>query len=324
MGDQLPGPVCRVLKSSGFDTGTMCRSNSPVPGSAGKKPSPSPAEIEVKKTEYLTYARGVSYVMQTKSVGESTQNWIEQQYRDLTGGPKAKPPRIQSVLGGAYLRMYLDAKVDENIVAEAGEEIGVSPEFAKLSQELNKYMQGTVEQLHLTKPAPDRLLTIADRHLKEVKKRAPGIAFRNTLNAVIGGITDVSVDSVEHTGDVDSKEGMSSKYIFGIRFYDTYDFANQRSGEYDRYRKQLARYLIANDFEKFEDAYSREAHHPFDKKLHKTKLDNAAVFASFMYALEQKRWTAGPLPWSVLVPTEITLVFRTPPAGKSAHKAHSH
>ena len=119
------------------------------------------------------------------------------------------------------------------------------------------------------------------------------------------------------------KRGSSDAYV-NITFSDTYDFENRRYGEYDHYRKELALYLGANDFEGFESVYSREAHHPFDKKMHKTHLDNAAVFASFMYALEQKRWTPGGMKWDVTVPTEITLVSKPAHHYASAHKAKAH
>ena len=89
-----------------------------------------------------------------------------------------------------------------------------------------------------------------------------------------------------------------------VTFQDTYDFDNTRHGEYDKYRKKLARLLGANDFDGFENAYYREVQ-PADR-WHKTKLDNAAIFASFMYALEMKGWTPGSLPWEVTVPMDVS------------------
>lgn len=310
-GGSLPGPVCKILKAHNIDTGTMCRQQSPTPHSLGRKLGPSAAEISRKKSEYLRHAREVSYLMQAKSEAESAESWIEEELKKIRGGGgKSKPRRVQSFLGGAFLRMYLDGKVDPDIVAKAGEEIGESPEFKRLSEELNKYIQGTVDAHRLTKPEPEKIRVIADQHLKAIKKKS-GIAFRYTLNAVIGGVTDVEVKSVTHLEDKTVPNGTASKYRVEVTFYDTYDFQNKRSGEYDQYRKQLAKYLLANDFEKFEEAYMLEAQ-PFARSLHHTKLDNAAVFASFMYALERKGWTPGGLPWNVTVPTEITIVYKHP------------
>ncbi len=320
MGGQLPGPVCRQLKARRIDTGTLCRNTSPVPRPVGTKPSSS--EIRRKQLEYLEYAIGVSYLMQAKSEGESAESWIEQELKSVGGG-KSKPRRVQSFLGGAFLRMYLDGKKDPKVIAEAGVEIGASPEFKRLTEDLSSFLQTAVDHHHLINGEPDKLLVAADRHLKaKLKPGAGGIAFRYTLNAVIGGVTGVDVESVTLLSDASTSHGLVSKYRVDINFSDTYDFENKRKGEYDHYRKQLARYLIADDFEKFEDAYSREAHHPFDKKIHKTHLDSAAVFASFMYALEQKKWTPGGLAWDVTVPAEITLVFKPSHHAGSALKAH--
>ena len=259
--------------------------------------------------------------MQGKSAAESAKNWIEGALHNVGVG-SGKLPRVQSYLGGAFLRMYLDGKKDPGVIADAGLEIGDSPEFKRLSEELNKFLQARLDHLHPARIEPEKLRALADQHLKHIRGTT-GIAFRYTLNTVIGGVTDVAVQSVSHLNDVATPNGTASRYRVSITFFDTYDFENKRHGEYDHFRKELARYLSANDFESFHSVYDREAHHPFDMKMHKTHLDSAAVFASFMYALEQKGWTPGGLKWDVTVPTEINLVLKPAHHPGSAHKAQA-
>jgi hypothetical protein len=319
-GNGLLTPVCKVLKDHHIDSGTMCLQHSPVPGSLGKRHTPSPAEIAAKKQEYLRHAREVSYLMQAKSEADGARNWVGRQIDKL--GRSSKPGRVQSFLGGAFLRMYLDHKKDPDIIAAAGEEIGASVEFTRLMDGLNRYLQVAVDARRV-KAEPSKLRDLADQHLKAIKK-SQGIAFRTTLNAVIGGVTGVAVKSVVLLGDTPSPRGILSRYRIEVTFSDTYDFANKRSGEYERYRKQLAAYLLANDFDKFEAAYWGEVK-PFAR--HKTKLDNAAVFAAFMYALEMKKWTHGGLDWEVTVPGEITILHASNAADQKTpvHKPlHSH
>jgi hypothetical protein len=318
-----PGPLGTSTNSPVIDRGTLAVTQHRGPGPVGiHHPGPSAWQIAVKKSEYLEYARRVSYLMQGKSAAESAANWIEGALRKVGVGSD-KLPRVQSYLGGAFLRMYLDGKKDPSIIADAGLEIAESPEFKRLSEELNKFLQAHVDQLKPAKIDPEKLRALADQHLKHIRATT-GIAFRYTLNAVIGGVTGVAVQSVSHLNDVTTPNGTASKYRVSITFFDTYDFENRRHGEYDHFRKELTRYLIANDFDRFHSVYDREAHHPFDEKMHKTHLDNAAVFASFMYALEQKGWTPGGLKWDVTVPTEIILVLKPARHPHSAYKAQAH
>ncbi len=311
-----PGPLGTAANSPIIDKGTLARTQHRPPGAQSRAPSLPAWQIALKRTEYLTYARAVSYGMQAKSEGEGGFAKVKEELRKLgVGGHDAKPTRVQSVLGGAFLRMYLDGKVDPATVAQAGEEIGQSAEFKRLSVELNQHMQATIDRLHVRTIDPAKLAKMADKHLKSVKAKS-GIAFRVTLNAVIGGVTDVAVKSAVYLGDVSGSKEAGGRYRVDITFYDVYDFENKRSGEYDRYRKELARCLLADEFEQFEKLYSQEAHHPFDDKMRKTKLDNAAVFASYMYALEKKRWTPGGLSWNVTVPAEVILV----PATQQPHR----
>jgi hypothetical protein len=313
------GPLGTSNNNPIIDKGTMARIRHKASGQVDHHAHPSAATIASKKLEYLTEARATSYAMQAKSGAESSESWVEEKIKQVTGS-HSKPRRVQSFLGGAFLRMYLDGKTDPDIIAKAGVEIGESPEFARLSEELKKFLQNYVNQHQLSKFEPEKIAHLADTHLKGIKKK-PGIAFRYTLNAVIGGVTGVSVDSVEDISDQSTTTNTTRKYKINITFSDTYDFENKRTGEYDLYRKKLARLLIADDFENFEHAYWGEVigwHH-------RTHLDNAALFASFMYALEKKKWTPGGLDWSVTVPTEISLSLKQPQHNATpAHKAQEH
>jgi hypothetical protein len=317
------GPLGTFTNNPVIDKGTMAKMQHKPPGQVDSHPHPSAATIASKKAEYLTEARAVSYVMQAKSGAESSESWVEEKIKEAMG-KHSKPRRVQSFLGGAFLRMYLDGKTDSDTIANAGVEIGESPEFAHLSDELKRFLQNYVNQHQLSKFEPEKILTLSDAHLKAIKKKQ-GIAFRYTLNAVIGGVGGVAVDSVADLTDDSTSDPTTRKYKIGITFSDTYDFENKRTGEYDHYRKKLARLLIVDDFENFEKAYYGEVRHPFDGSSHRTHLDNAAVFASFMYALEKKKWTPGGLDWSVTVPTEITLSLKPPQHhATQAHKTQGH
>lgn len=311
---QGAGPLGTAANSPIIDRGTLARTQHLPPG-AQSHASLGTWQVSAKRTEYLAYARSVSYLMQAKSEGEGALAWMGKELRQLGISSDSKPARVQSALGGAFLRMYLDGKVDAGIVANASEEIGQSTEFKHISVELNSYLQATIDRLKIGTIDPGKLAKMADHHLKSIKAKS-GIAFRATLNAVIGGVTDVAVKAVTRLGQVDTPKGLAGRYRIDITFYDVYDFGNKRYGEYDRYRKELARHLLANDFEQFEELYSQEAHHPFDQAMRKTKLDNAVVFASYMYALEKKRWTPGGLAWDVTVPTEAILL----PATQHTHR----
>jgi hypothetical protein len=301
------GPLGIATNVPILDEGTLARTQHCPPGHHSDDASHLKAlQIALKKTQYLAYAREISYLMQAKSAVEGAWEEIKQLFSDDQDPNSA---RVQSFLGGAFLRMYLDGKVDPNIIAQAGQEIGQSTEFQNLSEKLKKHMQEKIDRLKVRKIDLPEFAKMADAYLKDVKAKS-GIAFKRTLNPVIGGVTDVAVKSITYLGNVTQK-GLAGAYRIDITFYDVYDFANKRRGEYDRYRKELARYLLADDFEKFEKTYNLEIRYPidFDKKQQKTQLENSSVFASFMYALEKKGWTPGGLAWNVTVPAEVILVI---------------
>src|SRR5262249_30067482 len=99
--------------------------------------------------------------------------------------------------------------------------------------------------------------------------------------------------------------------------FDTYDFANKRDGEYALYRSRLAELLKKNQFCEFEKAYWGEMCPSSSGP--RTHLNTKAVlFASFMYALEQRGWTPGPLPWQVTIPMRGTFAHDPTAKGMSA------
>jgi hypothetical protein len=94
--------------------------------------------------------------------------------------------------------------------------------------------------------------------------------------------------------------------------------------------------LAIRDYDKFEAAYNAESSvgiggtympampHFFGSRT--THLNDAAIFACFMYALEMNGWTHE-LPWDVVIPVQITLNFPPPQkfqGTKSAHGAGGH
>jgi hypothetical protein len=252
--------------------------------------------------------------MQGKSLGQSAKKWFD----DTLKGSKverwlkeegvrdvAKPAPVQSFLGGKFLRMYLDGKVDPDAVKEAGDEIHASDTFKDLTMKVTKAIQAAEDKSSKTTLEPTDVERIAKEYLTTLREKK-GIAFRAGLNPVIGGVSKVDVKGATALGTADTPTGTVAQYRVDVNFMDTYDFENQRSGEYDRYRKNLAALLIANKFREFWDAYQDEIV-PIDS-WHKTKLDSAAVFASYMYALEKKGWTPGPLAWDVTVPMEISII----------------
>jgi len=291
---KYPGPVCKVLKDLlEIDPGTNCRSTSPTPGPVTGGHGVAGMAVADAKARYLSHARYVSYAMQGKSL---------------------LPGDHSSWLGGAFLRMYLDHKLDDDTVKKAGEEIGASKTFEQLQKDTNDHLQLAVDR-HGHMLNRKEIADEARRYLKARKDRG-GIAFRGALNPVIGGVGGVDVDA-EATTSSESQlvASVVLDYEIDVIFSDIYDFKNRRTGEYDRYRKHLADLLRRNEFRKFEEAYRTEVQ-PVGS-WHKTHLDNAALFASFMYALENRGWTPGGLPWRVTIRMRGKLHNKT--AIKPAH-----
>jgi hypothetical protein len=301
-----PGPTCTIGGSGrGRSPGPLCVSKGrenkhPPPGVSAK----DSGEEQRKKSQYLAYARSVSYLMDAKSEEQSAQKWLH-----------LGPARVQSDLGGSFLRMYLKGEKDPKVIAAAGKAIGNDDQFHDLVKELNRYLQSQADQGRVAKDQVDKLRAIADAHLKAIKK-SKGIDFRRNLNTVIGGVGGIAVDAV--TRNASAGTGPAVTYQVRIHISDTYHFNNHREGDQDRYRQLLRRLLSAREFDKFEEAYDAEATlgldslpHPLSARKWRS-IDDATIFASFMYALEMNGWTPGGLNWDVVVPAEITLAFKPP------------
>jgi hypothetical protein len=255
-------------------------------------------EEEVKERA-LSHAWQVSWAMTGKSSGEAAMRAARGAYAWATDDTSYKPARVQSTLGGAYLRMYLAGEVDPDTVSAAGVEMGASREFAQLTADVHTALAGLKPSAD-TATAQEQIQEAAQAYLdKRMKDR--GLAFRYELNAVIGGVGGVEVTRVD-LFPMPTAEGMRRLYVLHLTFRDAYDFENQRGGIYDAYRKKLAKLLIDGRYPDFWEAYGRET-----IGLGYTGLDSAAIFAAFMYALEKAGWTPGRLPWEVTVPLAGTV-----------------
>jgi hypothetical protein len=263
-----------------MDSGTTCVSPSPPPGpTRGDRRIVDPNVETQYKDKYLRHAKLASYAMQCESV---------------IGG-KGKP----SFLGGKFLRMYLEHTPDPDAFKAAGEEIQATATWKNLEKQTNDRIQRDVDRLHGF-PSEKEVANSARRFLKKRLKKV-GIAFRGSLNSVIGGVRDIEVgEKVELAVEPSHGETKRVDYILAVTLFDTYDFANKREGEYAVYRNRLADLLKKNQFCEFEKAYWGEmCPGPSGPR---TQLDSKAVlFASFMYALERRGWTRGPLPWHVTI-----------------------
>jgi hypothetical protein len=255
-------------------------------------------EEEVKQRA-LSHAWEVSWAMTSKSSGEAAMRAARGAYAWATDDKSYKPARVQSTLGGAYLRMYLAGKVDPDTVSAAGVEMGASPEFAKLTAGMHTALAGLKPSTD-TATAQEQIQDAAQAYLDRLMKDR-GLAFRYELNAVIGGVGGVAVTRVD-LFPLPTAEGMQRFYVLHLSFRDAYDFENTRSGVYDVYRKKLAKLLADGRYQDFWEAYGRET-----IGLGYTGLDSAAIFAAFMYALEKAGWTPGRLPWEVTVPLTGTI-----------------
>ncbi|MBT1090310.1 hypothetical protein [Streptomyces sp. Tu102] len=266
---------------------------------------------EQNRQKAMDHAWSISRLMTMQSAAKNEKTSAQNLWNELAGDRNKKPGQRESTLGGAFLRMYLKNEVDPEVTREAGADIGRSTEFHQLQTLLRNHILS--KRKHLEKSTPDtlaeRLRAISDAYLKQ-RRRKPGIAFRKSgLNPVIGGVGgSIDVDRVAISTNV-TDAGIRVDYIVDVRIGDTYDFQNKRTGEYQRYRQLLARLLKQDRYREFWTSYARESIGVGNI----TKLPPAAVFASFMYAIESKGWTPDPvtrpLTWDTTVPITGSLVL---------------
>ena len=259
------------------------------------------------KARALDHASDVSHLMTAKSSAEHVKRGAEDVWAGIWGNKGYKRARVQSVLGGSFLRMYLAGKTDPDIIKAAGEELALAPEFAKLQTNVQAFLSKQKLPADSAK-AEAQLKKAAQSYFDwRLTKKGGGIEFRYELNPVIGGVSDVKVDTASIVETPDPK-GRKIDYRLEVVFKDTYDFQNKRTGEYEKYRNKLAALVKAGKYADFWEAYGREA---FEIRP-QTGLDQAAIFASYMYAIESKGWTPGPLKWEVTVPMTGSFVVPTP------------
>lgn len=314
--------------AAGYKLGSLCTSKGAgsgrKPGTVGagvhaahEHPAALPTADAGKKESYLKYARSVSYGMEAKAA--------EQQLEHLFGGKG----QVQSGLGGAMLRMYLDGKKDPDTIAQAGKEIGEDEQFyALVVKEVSDYLQAQVAHNKLQKSETDKMRLLGDQHLRAIKKHR-GIELRKHLNPVIGGVGSIAVKSVTYVGEASTVKGTVRTYRANILIGDSYNFHGHRGGEQATLRTKLARYLKARDYDKFEATYNSEVSFGLGtgylpsphSGIKKTHLDDAGAFACFMYALEDNHWTS-PLHWDVVIPVDITLTFAPSPAATTHSTMH--
>src|SRR5262249_4568516 len=173
-GQRSPGVLGQVRKLfEDIDRGTLNLQRTPPPGPVGHHRGVvnDSDSIERHKQLYLEEARGVSYAMQAKAV--------------LHIGSQ------QSILGGKFLRMYLDGKLDPDVAEAAGSEIAVSKEYIRLSSDTTAHVQSSVHVLG--RPLTEHEVAMAARQYLQRRKKSSGIAFRGPLNPVIGGITGIEI-----------------------------------------------------------------------------------------------------------------------------------
>jgi hypothetical protein len=188
-------------------------------------------------------------------------------------------------------------------VAEAGKQIGDSEKFAKITELITGKVQANA-LTHKRELTTSEIARIHTDTLNQLMSTTEGFRFREELNPVVGGAKG-KVTSVAILGRKSQGTSTAVDYKVDIMVSDTYDFQNKRpEGEYTRFREYLARLLQNNDFDAFESAWHDEVV-PF--RTSKTKLDNAALFACFMYAIEKRGFTPAPLAWEVTVPMYGTL-----------------
>lgn len=253
-------------------------------------------EIERRKSLYLHFARATSYIMPVRSLYRSTWNGVKNAL-----DPTAKV-EDESILGGRFLRMYLDQSIDRELIEEAGVAIQESPDFAKLRDELNVELQRAANRAKIALDDA-AVQAVANRYVKA--SIAKGIKWQSAgLNPVIGGVGGLEVLSA----DLVATESLPGKrrtlvYRLTLAVRDTYDFENNRKGEYDRLRKELAQLLASNRFVEFE---ARMADYGFDPSSSFIRdYRYTSLFACFMYALEKRGWTGPGIPWEVKLPMII-------------------
>jgi hypothetical protein len=299
-------PLCAAFESIGVEDVGWCK---PRQGHINSPAAVEAEEIARRKAAYLHLARATSYIMPVRSFYRSTWNAAR---RALD--PDAKPEDEESILGGRFLRMYLDQSIDRELIEEAGIAIQESADFAKLRNELCVQLQRAADR---TKSPLDSaaVRAIADKHVKSMI--AKGIKWQSGgLNPVIGGVGGLEVPTAELVSrqHVPGVHQAVVVYQLTLVVKDTYDFENSRGGEYDRLRKELAQLLANNRFVDFE---ARLADYGFDPNSAFIRTYRyTSLFASFMYALEKRGWTGPGVPWQVRLP--MTVQFTDQLAGARA------
>jgi RHS repeat-associated protein len=276
---------------------------------AGTAVSTQPSEATARRAA-LDEAYATSYVMSGRFGAESTLRDVEDLKAKLTGDKKYTRRSVSSTLSGTFLRLYLDHdEMDQATADQAGQEIRASKTFAGLETDVQTVLRGKQATLRAD-TIEEQLKTRSGTYL-ENRRTTKGIEFRGELNPIIGGVSGgITVDKATVTSMTKTKKGLKIDYRLDVTITDTYNFGNSRKGEYDKYRKTLASLLVAGKYNEFNIAYHKEA---LGLPGRQTKLDKAAVFASYMYALEKKGWTdKSGVTWHTTIPMTGSVVIPMP------------
>ena len=221
-----------------------------------------------------------------------------------------------SSLSGDMLRMYLDGKVDIELLAKVRQEILQSDTFNRLSRAVTNDFVSTetkkAGRLLTPEEMTSKLQPFLDRYRRETyqvngieRQKMYFYSDDRGLQPVIGGVTGLEVVSCRVTG---------KEYEIKISLQDSYDFDNRRDGPeylaYRRFRNYLAGLLKARKYNEFWSEYQSnwDIGPTFANKLATFPVDKKTVFASFMYATEQAGFF-NPLPWEV----ELSIKGSFPP-----------
>lgn len=292
--------MCSAFDAVGLGELGWCK---PPRGQVAPSSARTEADIASHKWRYLQFARAASYAMPARALYWSISNAVEKLFDS-----SAQPEHEESVLGGRFLRMYLDQKLDAELIQEACVAIGGSRHFAALQEDVAKGLQLAADAA--TQPLVEsEVRATADRVMS--RKVAKGLEWRGEgLNPVIGGVGGLVVERAKllsaQAGTTEREKRFT--YELMVVVSDTYDFTNRRGGNYDRLRVDLASLLASNRFDEFEVRLGALGLDPTSKFIKKSGYDS--LFAAFMYALEKRRWTGPGIAWKVTVPMSVSFVDR--------------
>ncbi|CAN5807112.1 hypothetical protein BH11PLA1_BH11PLA1_17910 [soil metagenome] len=231
---------------------------------------------------------------------------------------------LNANLSGDMLQMYVNERLDPEVISRVGEAIAVSATFAHLVQFVADEV--AVALAAVPSPAIAQVRAAADAALLNAPGPAPkGIDFYfggEGLQPVIGGVSGMRTADGSITSILPDAKGQRTLTCqLKIEIRDEYDFDNDRrslnaagkkvENVYTRFRTLLADLLKQRKFSKFEMAYTLVMNSvPFTGGDY-DHLNRGHVFASYMYAVEQAGYFK-PIAWKVQIPAQVEIVLAAP------------